>query len=341
MRPILSDSMPNTMKKPVPSSSDQAISRVGGVTVDLQDRLQEEQRVELAGVPDDALAHHAAEQREQHELAVLPVAEGFGQRRLRALALVLHLLEDRGFIEAKPDPDRDAEQQHRDQERDAPAPRREVGLAEGATGEQDHQQRQEQAERRGGLNEGGVVAALAVRSMFRDVGRRAAILTAERQALGEAQRDQDDRSRDADGGRVRQQADDEGRQTHDQDGDEEGIFAADDVADAAEHDRAERTHQEAGCERQQREDVAGCRRIGREELRADDAGQRTVEVEIVPLEDGTERGGENDEPFVLRHPSRACLRYGHCRHVESLPELRFLAPQTSGHAGSTQVLPAR
>ncbi|MGY3510032.1 hypothetical protein ACVIQY_003007 [Bradyrhizobium sp. USDA 3051] len=311
------------MKKPRPEQKRPGDQQVGGVAVDLEDRLQEEQRVELASVPDHALAHHAAKQRQQHELAVLPVAEGFRQRGLRALPLVLHLLEDRGFVEAKPDPDRDAEQQHRDQERNAPAPSCEVGFAERGAREQDHQQRQEQSERRRGLDEGGVVAALAVRSMLRDVGGRTAIFTAEREALGETQRDQDDRGRDADGGSVGQQADDESRQTHDQDGDEESVFAADDVADTAEHDRAERAHQEAGREGQQREDVAGCRRIGREELRADDAGQRTVEIEIVPLEDGTERGGENDEPFVLRHPSRACLRHSHCRHVESLPEKSF------------------
>ena len=93
--------------------------------------------------------------------------------------------------------------------------------------------------------------------MFGHVGRRAAILAAEREALQQAQADQDDRRRDADGRRVGQQADDEGRQAHDQDGDEEGVFAADDVADAAEHDGAERTHDEAGGEGEQREDVAG------------------------------------------------------------------------------------
>ena len=53
-----------------------------------------------------------------------------------------------------------------------------------------------------------------------------------------------------------QQADQEGRQAHDQDGDEEGVFAADQVADAAEHQRAERAHQEACGEGQQREDIA-------------------------------------------------------------------------------------
>ena len=43
---------------------------------------------------------------------------------------------------------------------------------------------------------------------------------------------------------------------HDQDGDQEGVLAPDQVAEPAEHQRAERPHQEAGGEGQQREDVA-------------------------------------------------------------------------------------
>jgi len=92
-------------------------------------------------------------------------------------------------------------------------------------------------------------------------------------------------------------ADDEGRQAHDQNGDEEGVFAADDVADAAKHDGAERTNDEARGERQQRENVAGglvehrliCRGIDdAEELRADHAGKRTEQIEVIPFENGTE-----------------------------------------------------
>ena len=139
--------------------------------------------------------------------------------------------------------------------------------------------------------------------MFGHVGRGSAILAAERETLRQAQRDQDDRRGEADGRSVGQQADNEGRQAHDQNGDEEGVFAADDVADAPEYDGAEGADQEAGGERQQREDIAGRRRIGREELRADDRRQRSVEIEVVPFENGAERRGENDETFVLRHSS--------------------------------------
>ena len=162
--------------------------------------------------------------------------------------------------------------------------------------------------------------------MFGHVSGGSAILAAECEALQQAQTDQDDRRRDADGRRVRQQADDKGRQAHDQNGDEEGVFAADDVADAAEHNGAERTDDEARGKGQQREDVARClvehRHFGggidhAEELRADDAGERTEQVEIIPFEDGTERGSDNDETFVLRHASGSdffsCSYCGHCR----------------------------
>ncbi len=82
--------------------------------------------------------------------------------------------------------------------------------------------------------------------MFGDIGCRTAIFTAKRQSLQQAQADQDDRSRDADRGRTRQDADEEGRQTHDHDRHEEGVFAADEIAETAEYQRAEGTHQEAG-----------------------------------------------------------------------------------------------
>ena len=69
LRPIRSDSEPKTTKNGVPISSDAAISRLAVVRVDLQRLRQEEQRVELARVPDHGLAGGQAEQREEHDLA--------------------------------------------------------------------------------------------------------------------------------------------------------------------------------------------------------------------------------------------------------------------------------
>ena len=74
---------------------------------DLQRLRQEEQRVELPAVPDHRFAGGGAEQRQDGDLGVRPGAEGLGERRLGAPALVLHLLEHRRFVQAQPDPDRD------------------------------------------------------------------------------------------------------------------------------------------------------------------------------------------------------------------------------------------
>ena len=58
--------------------------------------------------------------------------------------------------------------------------------------EQDDDQRQEQAQRRRGLDPAGEEAALVLRRVLGDIDRRAAVFAAERQALQHAQRDQRD-----------------------------------------------------------------------------------------------------------------------------------------------------
>ena len=141
--------------------------------------------------------------------------------------------------------------------------------------------------------------------MFGNVGGRAAIFAAERQTLQQTQTDEDDRGRDADRRGVGQQSDDESRKTHDQDGDEEGVFAADEVANTAEHERAERAHEEARGEGEQREDVTRRGRIGAEELCADDRSERAVKIEVVPFEHRAERRREDHEAFVFGHSSAA------------------------------------
>ena len=144
-RPILSDSQPKKMKNGVPIRSEMRDQRVGRDVVELERDGEEEQRVELARVPDHALAGGGAEQREQHVLVVRIVEEALGQRRLRALALCLHLLEDRRLVQLEPDVDREHQQDERDQERNAPAPFGEhLGVHVDAA-EPDHEQREEEA----------------------------------------------------------------------------------------------------------------------------------------------------------------------------------------------------
>jgi hypothetical protein len=116
----------------------------------------------------------------------------------------------------------------------------------------------------------------------------------QRQALQQAQRHQDDGRQPADGRERGQQADREGRRAHDDDRDQEGVLAADQVADASEHQRAERPDQES-------------RRVGRkageqrrrvislgEKQRRKERRQRRVQIKVVPLEDRSERRSKDD-----------------------------------------------
>ena len=69
----------------------------------------------------------------------------------------------------------------------------------------------------------------------------------------------------------------------------------------AEEDRAEGADDEAGCEREQREDRLRGRVEVREELAPDDRRERAVEVEVIPLEYRAQTGSEDDLLLFLRH----------------------------------------
>ena len=125
--------------------------------------------------------------------------------------------------------------------------------------------------------------------MLGDIGRGAAIFAAEREALHQPQRDPHDRRGDAPGRVGRQHADQEGAETHQRHGDEEGVFAADDVAQPSENERAERPHREAGGEGEQSEDEGRRRVDAGEEFAGENDAERAVDVKVVPLEHGAER----------------------------------------------------
>ncbi|ENR62005.1 hypothetical protein C028_02340 [Brucella abortus 63/168] len=137
--------------------------------------------------------------------------------------------------------------------------------------------------------------------MFGHIGCRAAIFAAERQPLQHAQRNQDDRCEDAERGGAGQKADQEGRSAHDDDGNKECIFTADEVADASEDESAEGAHKETCRKSQKNEDVSGCFRVFVEEGRADKGRQRSIEIEVIPFKDGTERGRKDDLALFARH----------------------------------------
>ncbi len=130
--------------------------------------------------------------------------------------------------------------------------------------------------------------------MLGDIDRGTAVLSPERQSLEDADQQQDDRRRHADGRIGRQHADERRRAAHDQERDEERVLAADQVADPTEEQRAERPDDKADRERRQ----VGNQRQGLVALgieqRCDDGGETSKNIEVVPLDHRSDgRGGDH------------------------------------------------
>ena len=109
--------------------------------------------------------------------------------------------------------------------------------------------------------------------VFCHVGCGTAVLTAQCQALQQAQDDQDDGGCHANAGVGGENTHDEGRQAHDQNGHQEGVLAADHVAEAAKHQRAKGAHDEASGKSQEREDESRTSVQAAEKLLCNDCGE--------------------------------------------------------------------
>ena len=274
---------------------------------------EEDLDVEEGQIPDRPLRAHDAEEGDQHALQIVPFGEALAQRRLGHLALGLELGEGGALAELEAHPHRDDQQQHRDQERNPPAPRQEPVLAQGGAGGEDHQQPGDQADRGGDLDPAGHLAALVVGRMLGDVDRRPAIFAAERDALADAQQDEQDR-RDDTGARIgRQHADQEGGAAHQADGGEERALAPQPVADHPEDERAQRPEGEAGGEQAERGDQPGGRVEPGEEHLLDGGGEAAEDEKVVPFERGASRGGGDD----ALHRCRFVLVFSCAGHATS------------------------
>ena len=247
--------------------------QIGGLRVDLQCLQQEEQRIELPGVPDHCLPGRAAQQRHDHHFEVVPACKGFGQRRFRGLAFVLHFLEYRRLAQLQANVHRHGQQNDRQQKRNPPAPRLERLVTQRRAAGENHQQRHEQTEGGGGLNPRSEKATAVAWRVLRYVGCRAAVFTTQRQTLEQTQGDQNHRGGDADGGVAGQQTDDCRGHAHDHDGDQKRVFAPDHVTQAPEDDGAERPHRKPGGEGQQGKDERGGFVDAGEEVLGDDRRQ--------------------------------------------------------------------
>ncbi len=267
---------------------DQDVGRIG---IDMQQVLQEEQRVKLTAIPDDALTGDQAKQGQQHDLQVFPLQEGLGEWRLGQAAFVLHRLENRAFIELHANPHRHQQQDDREQERHAPAPGLESFFADFHARDSNQYERQQQPEGRRRLDPRRHEAAIVRRSVLSDIGRGATIFTAQRQALQKAEGQQGNRRGNADLLVIGQKADSKGRQPHDDHGEQEGRLATDQITDVAKHESAERAHNKAGGKGHQRENETRglVDAFDFEEVRADRGRQCRKNEEIEPFENGAER----------------------------------------------------
>ena len=112
------------------------------------------------------------------------------------------------------------------------------------------------------------------------------------------------------------------------------MFAAHQVAEPAEHQRPERPHRESRGKCQECENESGRLVDTGEELLRDDRGERAVQVEVVPLEDGSETGSENDASVGLLDPPFSDRQVGRGHGYGS-----FFAGARTGL--ETPLLPAR
>ncbi|MCY1494607.1 hypothetical protein D9M68_284820 [compost metagenome] len=221
------------------------------------------------------------------------LAQHLRDRQLHGLLLLQQALHVFRLFQAETDDHADDDQGRREQEGNAPAPEDELGGRQAAEGEE-HHGRQQVAGGRALLGEGGVEDALALGRAFAGDQDGATPFAAHRDALDDAQHHQRDRRPYADFRVDRQHADAGGGDAHHDQGDHQGVLAADPVAEVAEDDAAERAGDEAGPQRDegQQRGQARVHVAGEEHLAEYQRGGQAIDVEVIPLDGGADEGGD-------------------------------------------------
>ncbi len=222
------------------------------------------------------------------------ILEDVNDRHLGNFILGLQRAERRGLFHAHADPEADANQKDRDQERNAPAIAHEVFFGQ-LRHQREHADGREIADGIADLHHAAQEAAFMRGTILDHHQHRATPFAAKADALQEAQRDEQDRRRDSNLCIGRQQTDRESAETHHHDRNREHRLAADAVAIVTEDRRTERTREEAdrigteGC------DSCECRIAGSEEhLVEHQRGCRAVDQEVIPLDGGADHTGPDD-----------------------------------------------
>src|SRR5215475_4622078 len=175
-----------------------------------------------------------------------------------------------------------------------------------------------------------------IRRMLGDVDRGAAILAADGQSLQHPQGDQNNR-REPSGGRVgRRQANPGCRPTHHNQRRQKGMFAADQVADPTEEERAEGPDEEADREGRQVGQVSEGGISRRVELQGQDGGEAAENEDVVPLDYRSYRRRQDDLPYFIvggaawlaRSPGESLDLFDRMM-CHSLFLSHFMSPQTT------------
>lgn len=132
--------------------------------------------------------------------------------------------------------------------------------------------------------------------MFRNVSDRTTELAANRQTLQQAQSHKQGGGCPPDGLVRGQEANCGGGEAHDQHGHKEGFLPADKVTESAKNDCTKGSKDEACAERRQGREQSGGFITLREEQSTEEGGKGAVDKEVIPFENGSERGRKNG-PF--------------------------------------------
>jgi hypothetical protein len=220
------------------------------------------------------------------------VPEQDGDRQLGDLVLLLGPLEVRGLRQRPAHPVADGDDEGGEEEGDPPAPAEQLVLGQQRDREED-QVGQDQTGLGALEGEAGEEAAPALGGVLQRHRVGAALLAGGRQPLQDPHQHEQDRGGHADGGVGRDQADGEGGDAHQQQGEDQHLLAAEHVAEVADDDRADGAGHVRDAEGGQREQDAGGRlALGEEHLREHQPGGGAVDEEVVVLQHAADEAGQ-------------------------------------------------
>ncbi|MNT02152.1 hypothetical protein D3C72_1366400 [compost metagenome] len=213
---------------------------------------------------------------------------------------MLARLEGLGLFQRTADQEQERHDQAADQEGDAPAPF--IHLRRCQRGMQDHAEQPGEDHRdllAAGLPR-DVEALAAGLGNLGQVDRHAAQLHARREALQQAPGQHQQRRGHADGGIARHAGNQQRAQRHQHQRHDQALAAAVAVDIRAQHDRAQRPHQEARAEGGERQHQRGKLIAAREERSGDGGGVEAVHHEVIHFEEVAADDAEHGAEPVLR-----------------------------------------